>query len=498
MRRLYCALVAINLLWLASCGTTSTTPMVSLSPGLPQTLEQGTALDVKAAVSNDPSNKGVTWSLTPVLGSLSNQTSTSVIYQAPDSVTTNAVVTITATSVANSGEATPLVISVLAPGEQNVQPISVNGGPLPGRLYLNGPFTSVVICAAGTSQCQSIDGILVDTGSVGLRLFKSLLTVPLKPVTQSGGSVNNCISFVGQQFLWGEVASADVYLAGETASGISVQLIADPTSFAIPTSCSNGDVDADSQEVFGANGLLGVGDEPTDCTFSGANPCNLGATGAAPPAYFVCFDGEGCAATQMPIAQQVMNPIAAFPRDNNGSILQFPSVGTAMSTANGTMTFGINTEPNNSLGTATVFAISSQNNFTTVFSGQQLTNSFIDSGSNMFFFPNITGLQLCSDSPFYCPANPPVALSATNEGANSLGSGPVDFQVDSFDSDTQSNPNDAAFGYVAGPNGTSPCQNGKGACSFDWGLPFFYNRSVFTSIDLQTVANEPKTPWWAY
>ena len=32
--------------------------------------------------------------------------------------------------------------------------------------------------------------------------------------------MNDCVAFVGQQFLWGTVASADVYLAGEGASGI--------------------------------------------------------------------------------------------------------------------------------------------------------------------------------------------------------------------------------------------------------------------------------------
>ena len=80
-----------------------------------------------------------------------------------------------------------------------------------------------------------------------------------------------------------------------------------------------------------------------------------------------------------------------------------------------------------------------------------------------------------------------------------MGSGIINFQVDNFDRDVASNPEDAAFGYIArGPSESTPCQNGQGDCMFDWGLPFFYGRKVFTSIDTQMVANQPKTPWWAY
>jgi Protein of unknown function (DUF3443) len=492
-------LAAIILLWSAGCGSSSTQPPVSLTPTVPQILGPGEAVDITATLSNDPSKKGVTWSLSPSAGLLSNQTPTSVIYQAPDSVTSNMVITITATSVANSSETAPLVIALVASGQQNVQPVSVNpGGPVDGAVYLNIPTTSVLVCVPSTSTCQSIDGILVDTGSSGLRILKSQLIIPLPPVTQSGGSVNDCVSFVGQQFLWGEVASADVYLAGEKASGISLQLIADPTTFAIPTSCSNGGIDADNIEVLPANGILGVSTEPTDCTVSGANPCDPTSGTNPQPPYFVCFNGQGCAPTLLPKARQVTNPIVAFSIDNNGDILDFPAVGTAMVSVSGTLTFGINTQLNNNVGNATVFGIN-EDYFTTVFSGQQLTKSFIDSGSNELFFPNVTGIQVCSDGTSYCPANPPLLLSATDEGANSVGSATVDFQVDNYEADITNNPGDAAFGYIAaGGDESPPCQNGQGACSFDWGLPFFFGRRVFTSIDTQTVANEPKTPWWAY
>lgn len=472
-------------------------PAITLSPATPQAINQAQVVNITASVSNDSSKKGVRWSIIPNIGSLENESTTSATYRAPVILATSSTVTITATSVADAQISTVLVVILLAPGPRNVQPIGVISNPIPSQAYVNGPFTSVMVCAAGTSKCQVIDGILVDTGSVGLRIFKSAVTVPFQTLMQSGGSVNDCIPFGNGLYFWGEVASADAYISGEKASGLSIQLVADPIGYDVPTKCSNGGVDGVAVRQF--NGILGVGDEPTDCTFAGANPCDPSSGTSSPPVYFVCFGSQGCATTLLPKAQQVSNPIVSFASDNNGSIIQFPSVGAVLPSVNGTLTFGINTESNNDIGNATVYPISSTNNsFTTTFGGQTLTQSFIDSGSNALFFPNATGLQVCSNNSFYCPSNTPVMLSAMNEGANDTGSGVVDFVVDNFNMLTQANPGAAAFGYIAGQNGQPPCQSGKGDCSFDWGLPFFYDRLVFTSIDEQTVAAEPKTPWWAY
>ena len=371
-------------------------PAIVLTPDVPQVLDEAAALTISAAVSNDPNKKGVTWSLSPDAGSLLYTTSTSVTYLAPENVTQNTIVTLTATSVANPMETEPLVLTIVAPGQQNVQPIAVDGGPNINAIHFNVAYTSVLICVPGTSNCQTISGILVDTGSVGLRIFKSQVTIPLQPIDLSGGALNACESFANMQFLWGAVAPADVYLAGERAGGIAVQLIADPTEFSIPQSCSNGGTDADSQEVFPGNGILGVGDEPTDCTASGVNYCDPNSASNPPAKYFVCFGSQGCAPTLLPKAQQVSNPIVQFSADNNGEILEFPPAGTSLRSLTGAMTFGINTQSNNGLGSATVYGISSKNYFTTAFSGQELTSSYIDSGTPELEFPNVTGIQLCS------------------------------------------------------------------------------------------------------
>src|SRR5260370_9145603 len=75
----------------------------------------------------------------------------------------------------------------------NVQTITVNTGPTAGPPInspaINEPFTSVTVCAPGsTSNCQTISGILVDTGSSGLRILSSVLTVSLPQQTAPGGT----------------------------------------------------------------------------------------------------------------------------------------------------------------------------------------------------------------------------------------------------------------------------------------------------------------------
>src|ERR1700678_4210671 len=72
----------------------------------------------------------------------------------------------------------------------NVAPIVVNSGPAAsvGSPYANGAFATVTVCVPGTSTCQAIDGVLVDTGSSGLRILSSALTISLPQRDASGGN----------------------------------------------------------------------------------------------------------------------------------------------------------------------------------------------------------------------------------------------------------------------------------------------------------------------
>ena len=152
----------------------------------------------------------------------------------------------------------------------NVLAITVNGGPQAstGFVYQNAAFASAKICAPGsTSNCVTIDNLLVDTGSTGLRVFASAVASLGLPAinTTSGSAAYDCIAFVDGSYLWGPVERADVTLGGETAASLPIHVISGSTT-GIPSSCSNGSTENDnSVELLGANGIIGVGNEPSDC-----------------------------------------------------------------------------------------------------------------------------------------------------------------------------------------------------------------------------------------
>ncbi len=495
--RSFLVLILVGTLgFLAGCGGSGTPSglavTITLTPSSATVNAKG-VVNVVATVANDSTNAGVTWTLSGV-GALSNQTTTSVTYTAPATVTATSVATVVATSKASSSVTASLPITVTPAGTTaNVLPISVNLGVLPTtNPYLNGAFASVQVCVPGTSTCQTIDNVLVDTGSFGLRLLASQVTIPL-PLLQdtSKNTLYDCVQFLDNSFLFGAVAQANIVLGGEVAQATSIQVIATPT-FTIPSGCTG--TNEDTQQTLGANGILGVGPEPFDC----GTACDPGAGGTAPPIYYLCSTGGSCSTAFVSCGAlcndnapnaQVTNPVFNFPVDNNGVVVELPAVNDVAATVNGNLVFGIGTQTNNAIpSTATVFTLDTSDNFITNFAGQSLTSSFIDSGSNGLFFPSGTlNLTVCPDnSSWYCQAA--TSVTATNvDPNNNATTNSVTFNVDDFDTVTSQNPNDAAFSNLAGPN----------TGGFDWGLPFFYGRTVFTAIDGTTVGTTPG-PFFAY
>jgi Protein of unknown function (DUF3443) len=398
----------------------------------------------------------------------------------------------------------------------NVLSIAVNGGPEVnqpgGYVYQNAAFASATICTPGsTSKCVTIDNLLVDTGSTGLRVFDSeVSSLNLPAVNASNGSAAyDCASFVDGAYLWGPVQQADVTLGGETASNVPIHLISGSPS-GIPSSCSNGGSENDNTALLlGANGLLGIGVEPTDCFYAGASVCDPSSGISSPPygAYYTC-SGNTCSPAFIATANQVTNPIVLFATDNNGLIVELPSASTSAATLSGNLVFGIGTESNNQLpSSATVFTLACDD-FTTVFDGQTfgITNaatcagpgSFIDSGSNALYFPNVPNIPECSSNTpagdlegFYCPATTQ-SYSATNEGEDGK-SKSTSFSVANAEA-LLSNPATASDAVQPTLAGTNPVGFG-----FDWGLPLFYGVNIYNAIDGKSVpSGTPAAPWWAY
>jgi hypothetical protein len=129
----------------------------------------------------------------------------------------------------NGSSAPPPPPPPATPSAPNELPVIVSAGP-GQNTNLNRPYVSVTVCVPGTSDCQTINNVLLDTGSTGLRLFSSVVTIPLpiqQPFTQFF-STYECYPFESN-YAWGPVATADVKLPGETAPGAAIQLMGDTT-----------------------------------------------------------------------------------------------------------------------------------------------------------------------------------------------------------------------------------------------------------------------------
>jgi len=376
-------------------------------------------------------------------------------------------------------------------------PIGASGSPVG---YVNGAFVTVTVCVPGTSNCQDIDHVLVDTGSSGLRLLANdgkaggKLSLPLPPLQNSAGNpIAQCAQFL-DGFTWGPVRLADVRLGGEKAGGISIQVISQ-ADFAVPASCASGGKDEDTLEGSSGlqtNGILGIGLFRQDC----GEACTVDPALGNPGLYFKCQGSGQCSATALALANQVSNPVASFAADNNGVIIELPLVpSTGAPSTTGSLVFGIGTQSNNGLGSATVFAVDGAGTLISVFppNGSTYSGSFIDSGSNGIFFlsSSSTGIPECPElNGFYCPANT-LSLSAQIRGAGGTPTEQVAFSVASARNLFASN--NTAFANLGGTGGGPPGQDQ----SFDWGLPFFFGRNVYTAIEGASTPGGPG-PWFAY
>jgi hypothetical protein len=378
----------------------------------------------------------------------------------------------------SSSSLPPQTITTTGP---NVTAIAVNGGPVTGQNYVDAAFTNVTVCVPGTTTCQTIGGILVDTGSSGLRILSTALTgLALPQQTSSSGSpIVECFPFVSG-YTWGPVQTADVEMASEKASSVPIQVLSD-SDFTAPSSCTANGASSDTQQSLGANGILGVGLFTQDCGPACALP--LGSNSQNPGIYYAC-PSSGCVQVAEATAQQVPNPVSLFTSDNNGVIIELPSVpGGEAPSLSGSLIFGIGTQSNNALGGATVYTANSSGDFTTNFQNTVNPSSFIDSGSNGYFFTSsITTCPTNSNAPgFYCPSSVQ-NLSATNQGANSA-SGTISFSI--ANAETLFNVPDSAYGDLGGTFSSG---------AFDWGLPFFFGRNVYTGLQSTTNPNG----YWAY
>jgi hypothetical protein len=375
----------------------------------------------------------------------------------------------------------------------NVATVTLDGGPS-ALTYtdLNTPFVTITICAPGsTTNCQTIDHVILDTGSVGLRIIQPVINatllaaLPLETDT-SGNSVGECYQYVAS-YAFGSVRLVDFSIVGEKVASMPVQVIGDTGTFnTVPSACSAGGGSAiTTVNSFGANAIIGIGSTGTDC----GSICQQGSyTGAI---YYDC-PSSGCeqiiARTAVTVApfEQLPNPVAAFATDNNGTILTLPAVAQAgVVSLSGTVTFGIGTQSDNSLTAATILTLTTSQSrlgpglLTATYNGGTYDQSYVDSGSTAYFFED-SSLTLCPDNDFdafYCPASP-IALSPTITGQNGTTASAAFtlYNPTLLAASVNVAPGLAVDPLIAFPKQADPE-------SFDVGIPFYFGRTVFTAIE---------------
>ncbi|MBU6468392.1 MAG: DUF3443 family protein [Betaproteobacteria bacterium] len=328
---------------------------------------------------------------------------------------------------------------------------------------VNIPTVSVTVCLHNTTSCQTIDNILVDTGSYGLRLFSNQITnfsIPNANQVNSG-SLTECVQFA-DGYTYGPVVNLDVSLAGETAANIPVNILASPNFTSIPSGCASGP-SLQSPSSFGSNGVLGIGDQINDGLYG---------------LYYSCNTSCSSLPTSNSSSYVVVNPVSAFHTDNNGVIVTLPYItqSTGDASATGQLIFGINTQSNNTLpSNASIITPDSSNYFTSSLNGVNYPSSFIDSGSNGLFFNTSLNITQCgqhSNWPgFYCPSST-LSLTAQITLANNTQAS-VPFSV--------ANPTNYSYSAYAFDN-LAGTQLARYNNSFDWGLPFFFGKSVYVFI----------------
>lgn len=452
------------------------------------------------------------------------------------------------TSYTGAGTAATTV-TLATPTGINTTEVMVDSGPAGFSLgAANVPYVTVNVCAPNAGPCVTIDHVFLDTGSYGLRLLKSkvaslslpALTLAANPQFNTpAGTAVECYPFV-LGGVWGPLAQADVQIAGETATAIPIQVIDDSVNVALtaPADCvaAAGGTLFSSAATLQANGILGIGMVPYDCGLTCTSPLNYAGFHVQ---YYVCPDSvtANCQAAAVTTAQQAQNPVAHFvpsdgnlPPDNNGTIISLPALSPiGAGVATGRLVFGIGSRSNNQISpgakvimadpnpyistttTGSTFASSATPTctpsatttctsnpgylyFTTTVGQSSFHDSYIDSGSNAYFFNNTGISQSCKSSlgsattgGWYCPpGTTPVALSASLSDAMG-NTAPTNFSI--ANADALFSTSSTAFDNLGGSITQAPQ-------TFVWGLPFFFGRAVYTSIWGQALSLNG--PWNAF
>jgi hypothetical protein len=383
----------------------------------------------------------------------------------------------------------------------NGMSVSIGGQGTAPSLLPNRPVVSVTICVPNTTNCVEIPNLLLDTGSQGLRVYLSALPSGFNTNLQWYG-MSECTLFGDNSIMWGPVALAIIRMGQEsTSQPVPFQIVASDYADGGATCLSTVTSELTSLNEYDANnppfllsplanynGIIGVNQIIQDCPWC--------ADDAENGTYYTCT-GTTCTNQAAALNQQVANPIAYMPADNNGITVQFPAApasGISSEPLSGMAYLGIGTQPNNTpAGSVVMLSLDLNENdtcytdITTKWNGASIC-SFLDTGSNGYVFPNVTANALPTDQNDVFTPGSPMTFSAINVGNNGTQAA-ASFTVGNVDPYLGSYPVLAQF--------ASDDPNGQLNGQFDWGLPFFLGRTVYLGYQgAQTVLGAG--PFYAY
>ncbi|WP_153099871.1 DUF3443 family protein [Paraburkholderia hayleyella] len=331
---------------------------------------------------------------------------------------------------------------------------------------VNQPFVTVTICPPGSkdpAQCATIDRMVLDTGSIGVRVLNSAIPANLRAqftaLNASGTSspLTECSTF-GSGYIWGPIALADVLMGDKKAPAIPIQIGGDPNFPSLDVCAQRGGKNMGTPEALDANGLVGIGFSKVDTSVG----------------YYSCPTATSCTPASVGPGTQVTHPVMAFDSDNNGTIIRLPDVpAEGAPTVTGELIFGIGTRTNNQMPASVSIVPVNTFGWTTVTYGGIARNGMFDSGTNSMMFYD--GSIPISATNWYIP---PKTLSLTalvtlNDGSQKS----IPFSITSLDQVW------TAKNHAYNNIGTRGSQH-------MWGLPFFFGRSVYSAVQGATVGTQ--------
>lgn len=380
------------------------TSIANTTPNNPSTnsITSGASTSSSNTGASSPSSGGTT-SNTITIGSISTQPITSLCNGNPSNAfTPTAPATASYTQPTTSGLSSINQVNVSTQsGANNIIPLCVGADRV--SVSANIPQISLTICVPGTSTCQTIDHILVDTGSTGLFLFSKqtqgvldLAATPLPQAKDSNGNLlYDCMAYGGNSNAGGTYI-ADVYLNGShyaTQQTIGVFGTVENQASQLCSFNKNANQtindyvlsNPQTQQVgLGFNGILGVGALKPSIDDSSTLSCN---------SQFQCTPFNWYNGTNL---HGYSNILAQLNNDSNGFGLSIPSPSINVNggfngqALQGQLILGINTQTDNQVSVAQkIMTLIQPSSLTVIPSGflnasleQSTAQVLVDSGTN--------------------------------------------------------------------------------------------------------------------